>query len=203
MWPNPQEIAVWSHLPKKSLMENFIFCAVGFSDSNRHWSHLPKKSLIENFIFCAVGFSDSNRQQRQTYSKLLASFVSKQNKLINQLFFCLIDTVWFAMYLNQVCTKFLWEYLERDTVSHDVKLKRISSFTRAAYLYLNRWIFVFKFWCKLVLLLVRLNWVQFWYCSKLFWDILVILEYLDNTFPAFLKIILAKVMLGNLAGNIL
>ena len=28
MWPNPQETAVWSHLLKKYLMENFIFCAV-------------------------------------------------------------------------------------------------------------------------------------------------------------------------------
>ena len=28
MWPNPQEIAVWPHLLKKSLIENFIFCAV-------------------------------------------------------------------------------------------------------------------------------------------------------------------------------
>ena len=26
MWPNPQE--TWSHLLKKSLMENFIFCTV-------------------------------------------------------------------------------------------------------------------------------------------------------------------------------
>ena len=28
MWPNQQEIVVWSHLLKKFLMENFIFCAV-------------------------------------------------------------------------------------------------------------------------------------------------------------------------------
>ena len=28
MWPNPQ-LLIWSHLLKKSLMENFIFCAVG------------------------------------------------------------------------------------------------------------------------------------------------------------------------------
>ena len=33
MWPNPQETAdsvqrIWSHLLRKSLMENFIFCAV-------------------------------------------------------------------------------------------------------------------------------------------------------------------------------
>ena len=27
MWPNPQ-LQIWSHLLKKSLMENFIFCAV-------------------------------------------------------------------------------------------------------------------------------------------------------------------------------
>ena len=70
---------------------------------------------------------------------LLASFVSENNsEFIDDLFLCFIDAVWFAMYLNQVCTKFLWEQLESDTVSHDVKLKRISSFTRAASLYLNR-----------------------------------------------------------------
>ena len=34
MWPNPQEIAVWPHLLKKSLIENFIFCAVRM---NRQW----------------------------------------------------------------------------------------------------------------------------------------------------------------------
>ena len=28
MRPNPQETAVWSHLLKKSLMKNFMFCAV-------------------------------------------------------------------------------------------------------------------------------------------------------------------------------
>ena len=28
MRPNPQETAFWSHLLEKSLMENFIFCAV-------------------------------------------------------------------------------------------------------------------------------------------------------------------------------
>ena len=28
MWPNPQELRIWSHLLKKSLIENFIFCAV-------------------------------------------------------------------------------------------------------------------------------------------------------------------------------
>ena len=28
MRPNPQETAIWSHLLKKSRMENFIFCAV-------------------------------------------------------------------------------------------------------------------------------------------------------------------------------
>ena len=28
MWPNLQETAIWSHLPKKALMENFFFSAV-------------------------------------------------------------------------------------------------------------------------------------------------------------------------------
>ena len=28
MWPNPEETMVWSHLPKKSLIQKFIFCAV-------------------------------------------------------------------------------------------------------------------------------------------------------------------------------
>ena len=28
MWPNPQKLRIWSHLLKKSLTENFIFCAV-------------------------------------------------------------------------------------------------------------------------------------------------------------------------------
>ena len=28
MWPNPQKTRIWSHLLNKSLMENFIFCAV-------------------------------------------------------------------------------------------------------------------------------------------------------------------------------
>ena len=31
MWPNPQKTAVWSHSLKKSLMENFIYCAVTFN----------------------------------------------------------------------------------------------------------------------------------------------------------------------------
>ena len=42
---------IWSHLLKKSWMENFIFCAV-----SQIWSHLLKKSWMENFIFCAVYF---------------------------------------------------------------------------------------------------------------------------------------------------
>ena len=28
MWANPSFLRIWSHLPKKSLMENFIFCAI-------------------------------------------------------------------------------------------------------------------------------------------------------------------------------
>ena len=32
MWPNTQETAVWSHLLKKTLMENFIFSAVKLVD---------------------------------------------------------------------------------------------------------------------------------------------------------------------------
>ena len=28
MWPNPKFLRIWSHLLKKSFMENFIFCAV-------------------------------------------------------------------------------------------------------------------------------------------------------------------------------
>ena len=35
MWPNPQKIVgIWSHLLKKSLMENFIFCAVSNKRKN-------------------------------------------------------------------------------------------------------------------------------------------------------------------------
>ena len=74
-----RELWIWSHLLKKSLMENFIFCAVWglwlrpctvqkmefsikdfFSKCNqirrklRIWSHLLNKFLMKNFIFCAV-----------------------------------------------------------------------------------------------------------------------------------------------------
>ena len=49
-----------------------------------------------------------------------------------------LDTVWFAMYLNQVCTKFLSEHLENAKMDYADKLKRMSSFVQAAYLYLNR-----------------------------------------------------------------
>ena len=35
MLPNSQETADWLHLLKKSLMENFIFCAVNGSGHHR------------------------------------------------------------------------------------------------------------------------------------------------------------------------
>ena len=76
-------LGIWSHLLKKSLMDNFIFCAVKSLKSVRSsedyaaqkmkflikdfsskcdqirrklriWSHLLEKSLMENFFFCAV-----------------------------------------------------------------------------------------------------------------------------------------------------
>ena len=83
-----RKLQIWSHLLKKTLIENFIFCAVYlrqsfngvskialeistaykvkfsikdfFSKCDRirsflqMWSHLPKKSLMENFIFWGV-----------------------------------------------------------------------------------------------------------------------------------------------------
>ena len=74
-------LRILSHLLKKSLMENFIFCAViwnslkdyrdpaasaGFFSKcdqirRKLWicSHLLKKFLMENFIFCAVTLNTS------------------------------------------------------------------------------------------------------------------------------------------------
>ena len=37
MWPNPQETADLVKFPKKSLMENFIFCAVIFLSNKWPW----------------------------------------------------------------------------------------------------------------------------------------------------------------------
>ena len=42
-----RKLRIWSHLLKKPLIENFIFCAMLL------WSYLLKKSLMENLIFCA------------------------------------------------------------------------------------------------------------------------------------------------------
>ena len=62
----------WSHLLEKSLMENFIFCAVfGKCRKHRISSSLLKKSLMEHFLFCAVSkgliFINNNLYTKQKY----------------------------------------------------------------------------------------------------------------------------------------
>ena len=85
-------LRIWSHLLKKSVMENFIFCAVIGNTGNSKvmtarkmrfsikdffskcdqisrklqiCSHLLKKSLMENFIFCAVVMTELLFQQKK------------------------------------------------------------------------------------------------------------------------------------------
>ena len=61
MWPNPQFPAVWSHLEKKSLMENFIFCAVHVCLNIPEYAwiyvNLPDWLLFYNSLF--VNMADS------------------------------------------------------------------------------------------------------------------------------------------------
>ena len=38
-----RKLRIWSHLPKKSLMENFIFCAMIFVYPILHWEDIVKK----------------------------------------------------------------------------------------------------------------------------------------------------------------
>ena len=47
MWPNPQELRIWSHLLKKSLMKNFIFCSVYELDTSR--TSIIKWSIFTEF----------------------------------------------------------------------------------------------------------------------------------------------------------
>ena len=55
MWPNPQELRIWSHLLKKSLMENFIFCAMYLKHSRKlHYFLLREiQKLSQKVNFCA------------------------------------------------------------------------------------------------------------------------------------------------------
>ena len=48
MWPSPQFLRIWSHLLKKSLMENFIFCAVFRTLSNIHDGTILSKPSIKD-----------------------------------------------------------------------------------------------------------------------------------------------------------
>ena len=74
-----RKLRVWSHLLKKSSMENFIFCAVpqtsdtinevfhyGFlSRKLRIWSHLLKKCVMETSYFVQCVFKVSNHKTFQ------------------------------------------------------------------------------------------------------------------------------------------
>ena len=60
-----RKIQIWSHLLKKSLMENFIFCA-GFVFQNIY-IYLSKKRKVKTFIFldnAIVHKSDKHRKGR-------------------------------------------------------------------------------------------------------------------------------------------
>ena len=46
-----RKLRICSHLLKKSLMENFIFCAMKILSFLQVWSYLLEKHLMENFIF--------------------------------------------------------------------------------------------------------------------------------------------------------
>ena len=54
MWPNPQFPATWSYLQKKSLMGNFLFCAV-------HWITSKTKGLVQNKNFAKNGYLQNNK----------------------------------------------------------------------------------------------------------------------------------------------
>ena len=43
-------LRIWLHLPKKFVIENFIFFCSDIQEE-LVWLHLPKKFVIENFIF--------------------------------------------------------------------------------------------------------------------------------------------------------
>ena len=97
-----KKLRVWSHLLRKSLMENFIFCAVlgelwygitvqkmkfsikdFFNKCDQIRRHLLKKSLMENFIFCTETvcsvYSKEKKRKRVTN---FSSFFLKWKKKI-------------------------------------------------------------------------------------------------------------------------
>ena len=53
-------LRIWSHLLKKSLMENFIFCAVYYTLMYAHSMHVTEKmyhvhiSMIKNMKICCI-----------------------------------------------------------------------------------------------------------------------------------------------------
>ena len=47
MWPTPQFTAIWSQLQKKSVMENFIFCAVKVLWRFDHFHEVMKLQSFE------------------------------------------------------------------------------------------------------------------------------------------------------------
>ena len=50
MWPNPQETSLTAQKMKFSIKD--------FLGKLQIWSYLPKKSLMENLIFCAVSVEE-------------------------------------------------------------------------------------------------------------------------------------------------
>ena len=50
MWTNPRYLRIRSHLLKKSLMENFIFCAGTFLQTGTGFI----QTMHENWMFCAI-----------------------------------------------------------------------------------------------------------------------------------------------------
>ena len=72
MWPDPLESAVWSHLLKKSLMENLIFRAMYYSVCS---SFMEEDEIVYKFIssislICKFPFYQSCTRVAETSKKL-------------------------------------------------------------------------------------------------------------------------------------
>ena len=73
MWPNPHETAVWSHLQKKSLMDNFIFCAVNYILKRRFVFQF--QNILLKRIKAPLSKENGTENQRQNVGTILCQTV--------------------------------------------------------------------------------------------------------------------------------
>ena len=69
MWPNPEESAIWSHLLKKSLIENFIFLAV-LKNRGRVIVKFKCRKQIKNVLFTQNVFEKEKKTCQRACYKL-------------------------------------------------------------------------------------------------------------------------------------